>query len=57
MDEECAEKPGAFGGMVLDFAGCTATAEEVFGEEDLGPGQMLQKIWSYAKANGLVKKG
>jgi hypothetical protein len=56
MDEEYTERAGAFGGMTLDFSGVTATAEEVFGEEDLGPGEMLKRIWAFAKANGLIRK-
>ncbi|MGH2610210.1 MAG: hypothetical protein ACRDHF_14105 [Tepidiformaceae bacterium] len=59
MDEQQDEytgRAGEFGGMLLDFSGVAATAEDVFGSEELTPGEMVKRLWTYARAHGLVRK-
>ncbi len=50
-----AKKP-AFGGYSINFAGQTATLEQVFGKTPIAPSEMTKKIWNYVKSKNLSSK-
>jgi hypothetical protein len=57
-DEEdgMAKKKAAFGGMTINFKGCTDSLESVFGAKPVSPAEMNKMIWAYVKKKKLVKR-
>lgn len=45
-----------FGGYEVNFAGQTATVEDVMGMKPVTPAQMTKKLWEFVKKNGLGGK-
>ena len=50
-----AGKP-AFGGYSINFAGQTATVEQVFGNKPIAPSEMTKKLWAHVKSKNLSSK-
>ena len=45
-----------FGGYVVDFSEQTITMEELFGERNVGCGQMIAILWAYVRTHKLASK-
>ncbi len=50
-----ATKKAAFGGYTINFKGCTATMEAVFGNKPVSPSDMTKKLWAFVKRHRLAK--
>ena len=50
-----AGKKKAFGGYTINFKGCTAPLNKVFGNTPVAPSQMTKKLWAYVKRNRLAR--
>ena len=50
------KKKPAFGGYAINFAGQTATMEQVFGKTPIAPSEMTKKIWNFVKSKNLSNK-
>lgn len=49
-------KKKAFGGYAVNFAGCTETAEQIFGKKPIPPSEMTKKIWTFIKSKKLADR-
>lgn len=49
-------KKNSWGGYEICFKDQQITAEELFGDKNLTVGQMLSRLWQFAKSNGLTSK-
>lgn len=45
-----------WGGIAIDFSGCRETLEMVFGNDNISPGILSRRLWTYINAKGLKRQ-
>ena len=44
-----------WGGILVDFSGCTDSMESIFGTDDISPGILSRRLWTYIDAKGIKR--
>ena len=45
-----------WGGVIVDFAGCTDSLERIFGTDDISPGILSRRLWAYINTKGIKRQ-
>jgi hypothetical protein len=45
-----------WGGVIVDFSGCDETLERVFGTDDISPGILSRRLWTYIRTKGIKRQ-
>jgi hypothetical protein len=45
-----------WGGVQMDFSGCTDSMESIFGTDDISPGILSRRLWAYINTHGIKRQ-